>query len=115
MKKELADYIFNYCYDFFNEKERKANEHQLGQIKFGNRENVPEPIEKLRHRMKYDSEVLSLLKEGYSKFITTTAERIYRDHKQNLKLNLCPKCREIARTPTARQCRFCGHDWHDKI
>lgn len=25
----------------------------------------------------------------------------------------CPYCGEPLRTPTARQCRFCGTDWHD--
>ena len=27
-------------------------------------------------------------------------------------LNKYPKCRKIARTPKAKQCRFCRHDWH---
>ena len=26
--------------------------------------------------------------------------------------NNCPKCEQLARTPSAKQCRFCGHDWH---
>jgi hypothetical protein len=25
----------------------------------------------------------------------------------------CPYCGEPLRTPRARQCRFCGRDWHD--
>lgn len=27
-------------------------------------------------------------------------------------LNKCSKCNELARTPRAKQCRFCGNDWH---
>ncbi len=26
--------------------------------------------------------------------------------------NLCPECNKLARTPKAKQCRFCGHNWH---
>lgn len=28
-------------------------------------------------------------------------------------LNNCPKCNKLARTPYARQCRHCGHSWHE--
>jgi len=27
-------------------------------------------------------------------------------------VNRCPKCNRIARTPAARQCMWCHHDWH---
>jgi hypothetical protein len=27
-------------------------------------------------------------------------------------LNCCPKCDALAKTPKARQCRYCFHDWH---
>lgn len=26
----------------------------------------------------------------------------------------CPYCGEPLRTPVAKQCRFCGRDWHDQ-
>lgn len=26
--------------------------------------------------------------------------------------NRCPACHRIVRTPEARQCLWCGHDWH---
>lgn len=29
-----------------------------------------------------------------------------------LTINRCPRCHEIVRTPLARQCLHCGHDWH---
>jgi hypothetical protein len=29
-----------------------------------------------------------------------------------LRPNRCPSCRRIVRTPKARQCLWCGHDWH---
>jgi len=26
--------------------------------------------------------------------------------------NNCPNCKKLARTPKAKQCRYCNHDWH---
>ena len=114
MEKELADYISIYCHEFYNEKERKANDHYFGRLKYGHLPgDAPEPFRKLKERMITDDpEVIQLLESGYAQFMQNTAERIYRDHKSELKLNLCPKCHQIARTPKAKQCRFCGHDWH---
>lgn len=33
-------------------------------------------------------------------------------YKDKIVLNKCPKCGKIARTPKAKQCRFCQYDWH---
>ena len=115
MENELADYIFNYCYQFYNDKERKAKDHHFGQFKMGHRpdDDPSEGVKKFRARfLTNDPEALELLRDGYQKFIINTAERIYRDHSAELELNLCPKCHKIARTPQAKQCRFCAHDWH---
>ena len=114
MEPELADYIFNYCYQFYNDKERKAVNHNLWIVKFTPFKDREYPtIKEMEQRLKSDDpEVLDLLKNGYRSFIMNTSERIYRDHQHELELNVCPKCKGIARTPQAKQCRFCGHDWH---
>jgi hypothetical protein len=28
--------------------------------------------------------------------------------------NRCPACNRIVKTPQARQCLWCGHDWHER-
>lgn len=40
------------------------------------------------------------------------ATRILRDHPHEIVLARCPKCAALLRTPRARQCLACGHDWH---
>jgi hypothetical protein len=114
METELADYIFNYCYKFYNDKERKAIAHHLWTVKYTPFKDKEIPsVKQIEKKLKSeDPEVLQLLKDGYPSFIMNTAERIYKDHKNELEQNLCPKCNKIARTPEAKQCRFCGHDWH---
>jgi len=37
---------------------------------------------------------------------------LWEKHKNEIYLNNCPKCGKITRTPKAKQCRFCHHDWH---
>jgi ribosomal protein L40E len=60
-----------------------------------------------------DPEVLSLTREGFEPFLMRTAERIFNAHQKEIVLNCCPKCGALlAKTPKARQCRFCRYDWH---
>jgi hypothetical protein len=110
---ELIDYIFDHCWQYRSELEKKAINHHIGTLKFGNRKNLhPKLIEVRDRHITTDKDALDLLKNGYRKFIENTATRIYKDHKAELDLNLCPECGKIARTPKARQCRFCCYDWH---
>jgi hypothetical protein len=114
MEDALADYIFNNYSQFYTDSESKAIRHHFGQVKFQHWPgDSPDIIKKEIESFKtVDQEALQLLKNGYAHFIRNTAERIYGEHKAELKLNLCPNCQRIARTPQAKQCRFCRHDWH---
>lgn len=56
-------------------------------------------------------DALALVALGQVEAEKAIARRIYNEHQREI-LNLCPKCRQLARTPSARQCRHCGHDWH---
>lgn len=114
MQHELADYIFQYCYMFYNEKERKAKDHHLWRVKYERYDDRRSPMtqEAKRNLKSNDPEVLALLADGYPAFVMTTATRVFHEHKEELNLNYCPQCGGIARTPLARQCRFCGYDWH---
>jgi len=111
---ELIDYIFRYCWEYYSETERKAKDHYIGDFKFGKYdENIHPMIDKAKQRfLTTDIEALKLLENGYEEFIKNTSTRIYKEHGKELELNLCAKCGKIARTPEARQCRFCGNDWH---
>ena len=57
-------------------------------------------------------DIHAMLANGKKSFIVNVAERIFREHEAELNLNLCPKCNKVTRTPWAKQCRFCRHDWH---
>ena len=59
-----------------------------------------------------DPEVLRLADGGFEVFYERTAKRILSADRDKIFINNCPSCGELARTPKAMQCRFCGHDWH---
>lgn len=38
--------------------------------------------------------------------------RILKEHKGDVFINRCSQCNKIVRTPKAKQCFWCGYDWH---
>jgi hypothetical protein len=39
-------------------------------------------------------------------------DRLLKEHGREIVVNRCPRCHRVVRTPMARQCLWCGHDWH---
>ena len=79
---------------------------------------APELLEDLRPS---DPEALALMPEasavmndGYEQFARRVRDRILREHRDRVVLNICPKCGGLAKTPRAQQCRWCFHDWHPR-
>ena len=58
-------------------------------------------------------DIKEFLKDGYEEFELNVARRIMKETSEKVFFNNCPKCNKLARTPYARQCRHCGHSWHD--
>jgi len=110
---ELIDYIFGYQSKFKTNNENSAERHwfAMGKSDNGNNKSFYNYF-KERNLVSEDKEVLALLELGFNNFKEKVATRIFNEHKDELELNLCPKCFKIARTPLAKQCRFCYHDWH---
>jgi hypothetical protein len=59
-----------------------------------------------------DEKVHAALAPGLDAFVRSTRERICAQLRDgSLPVNRCPACSRIARTPRARQCFWCGHNW----
>jgi hypothetical protein len=57
----------------------------------------------------------SMAKVGFKSLEATIWQRIIRDFRAGrLVINRCPACSRIVKTPLARQCLWCGHDWHER-
>jgi len=65
--------------------------------------------------VKENNEIKSLIRNGYEQFVINIGNRIEKDSPEEYILNRCPNCKFIARTPYAKQCRKCKHDWHEEI
>jgi hypothetical protein len=57
-------------------------------------------------------EALALCENGTPAVREQIAQKIYDEHGGEALLNKCPRCHRLARTAKAKQCRYCGHDWH---
>ncbi len=114
----FIDHLFNNYRQFWTQEETNAYDHfcNLEDMKHvsndTNAEKVRNYIAKAWITMNADKATLNLLKDGFESFKLNLTNRIYEEHPNDIHLNLCPRCGEIARTPQAKQCRWCGHDWH---
>lgn len=112
MDLETAKYIIEYFPNLMTQKERRALRHQRSVIKAEGNPKM-EKIYRNRGFITGDIETLKLLEKGEDTFRLNVAERILEKRGSDLYLNKCPKCGFLTRTPQSRQCRNCGHKWHD--
>jgi ribosomal protein L40E len=114
MTKEEANYVFNHYNQLLPLREKAAFKHYYHSFKLRDDPNA-EVREKMYLKTGWltsDPEILALLNNGYEQFVLDSAEKLIKNHKDRIIFNRCPKCNALARTPVAKQCRFCGYDWH---
>ena len=115
MDNETAKYIINYFSNLLTGEEKMAVKHTSSTYKLehSTSENTNlTRIYKSKGWLTSDQTVLDLLKDGYDNFELNVANRILTQNSDKVFLNNCPNCNKLARTPYARQCRHCGHNWH---
>jgi hypothetical protein len=111
---ETANYILINYWELLTLSEKRALKHHRHSLKL---QDLPDG--ELRTKMylrnqwlSNEPEILKQLDGGYVQFTLNCAERIFRGNPDKVFFNLCPKCEKLARSPLAKQCRFCGFDWH---
>lgn len=115
MNQETAHYILKYFSRLLTPDERMAIKHSMSLQKLSNSNHDHSTLTKFYQEkgwLSTDQNVLNLLKEGYEQFEVDVANRILAQHPEKVFLNNCPQCGKLARTPQAKQCRFCGFSWH---
>lgn len=119
MKTDEINYVFRYFSHLMTEHERLAYRHlagttkaTLGRSDVEAQEQAKGSVFYLRELLSDDPSVLALASDGFETFVLRTGQRILNDHRYQIAFNWCPQCGALARTPTARQCRACRHDWH---
>lgn len=62
---------------------------------------------------KQNAELEQLMEGGEQAFQQRVLNRLLNaEQSGENSINRCPKCRKIVRTALAKQCLWCGHDWH---
>jgi hypothetical protein len=59
-----------------------------------------------------DEQVVAAFQMSRQDFFRQVMRRLMRDFPGELVINRCPQCNRLTRTPTARRCPWCNHDWH---
>lgn len=119
MNPNLALYVVGYYGHFLNEQEHIALRHLMAteKVTHGRTDQSAQEEAKsnkaLSGLLSQDPVVLELAHDGIDAFMERTADRILAEHGDEIFLNYCPRCGVLAKTPDARQCRFCRHDWHN--
>jgi hypothetical protein len=108
---EKANHIISYYSNLLTLTEKRALTQHMMSLKFADDKERLEKYYRMG-RLVNTPEVLDLLSEGYSEFALNCAKRILTETPDQVFFNYCPQCGKLARTPYAKQCRFCGHNWH---
>jgi hypothetical protein len=111
MTTEEVDYIINHFNNLISEPERIAMKHHFYADEIDG-SSLRKRWYLERKWITEDLEILKLLDGGYEQLRLRAAENALKNHPDKVYFNRCEICGKVARTPLARQCRFCGHDWH---
>lgn len=117
MDEETSKYIIHYFSQLLTADEKMAIRYtnSMFKLQHSSSENINwERIYREKGWLSDDPSVLDLLKDGYDNFEKMVASRILAQNPDKVFFNNCPKCNKLARTPNAKQCRHCGHNWHAK-
>jgi hypothetical protein len=117
----LADYLWRHCRQSFGEVDLRIDGTKINRKKF---EFARSHCAKCQERgacgfhremfrcCRYgDAEIERELRDGWQSFRVRTARQLL-ERNPDLPINRCSACNAICRTPVAKQCRRCGHDWH---
>lgn len=114
MESELKKYLLEQCRDWMLNEEivvlRRLRLTEHGE-NVTRKNSLAEYKMELSYRFQ-DKKVNEMVSLGKTVVEENIAKRILKDNPSIL--NNCPKCGRLARTPKARQCRFCGNKWFNK-
>ena len=123
VKYQEAKYIIDHFPRLMSEIERDTIKYHHFGYKIGKPENYKstqlynqkKELVFSKFGVKENDEVKNLIQNGYEQFVINIGNRIEKDAFEEYTLNRCPNCKFIARTPYAKQCRKCSHNWHEEI
>ena len=114
MDEELKKYLIKKCQSWMLPEEKKAiKQIELRESEIYNAEKSKLAQKKME--LVYgigDEKTDNLVALGKERLEYKIANRLLKDN--NGIINKCPKCGKLARTPKAKQCKYCGNKWFEK-
>jgi hypothetical protein len=113
MSEELKKYLLEQCRDWMLPEEIRAL-RRIGLTEHGEQITREITLKEFKMEKLYgfsDANTNTLVELGEERLKLKIAKRLLKDSGDEI-INNCPKCGLLARTPRAKQCRYCGYDWH---
>lgn len=109
---ELTLYIWDHFRNLMTSIEKLTN--KAISVDQKSQHASPELARKMRERWGSleDPDIAEALKDGVEAFRRSVKDRVIQDSGDEVFINRCPECQRILTTPKARQCLWCGYDWH---
>jgi hypothetical protein len=110
--RELTRYVWDYFQNRMTDFERRVGLAIIGRQKAANAgADAAHPL-MARWGLTDDPEVNAALANGPEDFRRRVSLRVLAEAGDEVFVNRCPQCSRVVRTPKARQCFWCGFDWH---
>ena len=110
---ELARYVWNHYSHLMSNFEREVGRAALARDKAAaSSDSTIGRVISERWGRTGDPAVSSALSAGSEAFRHAASLRVLSERSDAVAIKRCHKCRCISRTPEAKQCFWCGHDWH---
>lgn len=111
-ERELTRYIWDFFFQLMTPFEQRIGLAHFaeGKAAVGHPEVATFILR--RHGIVGDPEAEAALADGVEAFRHRVRLRVIAEHGEEVFVNRCPNCQRIVRTPKAKQCFWCGSDWH---
>jgi hypothetical protein len=112
--RELTRYVWDHYQRFLTERECRVGRAIIGRAK-ADVASSKEMVEILHRKLGGigDAETEDALANGAEVFRRLVRNRLLSQHAVEIYVNRCPRCSRVVRSPSARQCLWCGFDWHE--
>jgi hypothetical protein len=112
-RRELAEYLWHNYSNLFSPDEHLAARTLSAEWKAAHADSEQmRGVLLNRWSARGNPKVDELLADGPDEFRIRAALRVFSEQSSIINLNRCGMCSRIVATPMARQCLWCGHDWH---
>ena len=101
----LRSYVWQHCTDQMTEEERRVGQAISLRGKLAHSHGDTYIAEKFPWA--FSPEMDATLKDGPEAYLDGVVGRVL----PSVEINRCPACDRVVRTPVARLCLWCGHDW----